>query len=224
MGRINTLGPERLQQLDVPELTAAAVHARLGDVHVVDLRPRSAFAAGHIPSSVGIELADDFGTWVGWLVPFNAPLVLVMDDDQDVHEAVVHLQRIGFDRIQGVLRGVSAWRDAGYDVSSYKLTDAPTFARAVKDGNARQVLDVRSPAEWEAGSLPGAQWRYVPELVDGVPGELAATQPVWVLCASGFRASIAAGLLQRHGYTPIVLANGGVADVLGALADPTGRE
>jgi hypothetical protein len=40
---------------------------------------------------------------------------------------------------------------------------------------------------------------------------------VWVLRASGFRASIAAGLLQRLGYQPVVLANGGVADVLGHL-------
>jgi len=60
--------------------------------------------------------------------------------------------------------------------------------------------------------------------VDGVPGELEATQPIWVLCASGFRASIAAGLLQRRDYTPIgLLANGGVADVLGALGNLTGR-
>jgi hydroxyacylglutathione hydrolase len=214
MGRMNTLGPEPLPEFRVPELTPEDVHARLGDVHVVDARPRSAFAAGHIPGSVGIELANDFGTWVGWLVPFNAPLALVLDDDQDLHEAVVQLERIGFDRIQGVLRGVAAWRVAGYDMSSYDVIDAPTFARAVADGSAGQILDVRSPAEWQTGSLPGAHWRYVPDLVEGVPSELDPTQPVWVLCASGFRASIAAGLLQRLGYTPIALANGGVADVL----------
>ena len=46
------------------------------------------------------------------------------------------------------------------------------------------------------------------------PIELRADKPVWVLCASGFRASIAASLLERHGYRAVVLAHGGVADVL----------
>ena len=215
MGPINTLGPTPLPEFNVRELTPEEVKARLADIHVVDVRARSAFAAGHIPGSLGIELADDFGTWVGWLVPFNAPIVLVLDDDQDRQEAVVQLERIGFDRVQGVLGGMAAWRQAGYSLSTYELVDALTFARAVADGSARQILDVRSPAEWQTGSLPGAHWRYVPDLVEGAPSDLEATQPVWLLCASGFRANIAAGLLQRHGYTPIVLATGGVGDVLG---------
>ena len=218
MGRINTLGPEPLPEFDVPELTPEDVHARLADVHVVDARPRSAFAAGHIPGSLGVELADDFGTWVGWLVPFNAPVVLVLDDDQDLREAVVQLERIGFDRVHGVLRGLRGWRAAGYAAATFEVTDAESFARAMVDGRARQVLDVRSPAEWGTGSVPGALWRYVPDLVESVPSELDPTQAVWVMCASGFRASIAAGLLQRRGYRPVVLAKGGVADILGHMS------
>jgi hydroxyacylglutathione hydrolase len=94
------------------------------------------------------------------------------------------------------------------------VVDAARFASAVADGSARQVLDVRSPAEWQTGSLAGAHWRYVPYLVDRAPTELDAAHTVWVVCASGFRASIAAGLLQRDGYMPVVLTEGGVGDVL----------
>lgn len=90
---------------------------------------------------------------------------------------------------------------------------ADAFAAAVSDGNAHQVLDVRSPAEWQTGSVPGAVWRYVPDLLESAPATLTPAEPVWVLCASGFRASIAAGLLQRVGYQPVVLADGGVDDV-----------
>jgi len=39
-----------------------------------------------------------------------------------------------------------------------------------------------------------------------------------VVCASGFRASIAAGLLERRGYRPVVLADGGVGDVVRHLS------
>ncbi len=218
MGPINTLGPEPLPDMDVPELTPESVHARLTEVQVVDARPRAAYAAGHIPGAFGVELADDFGTWVGWLLPFNAPIVLVLEADQDLAEAVVQLERIGFDRVQGVLRGLSGWQAAGYATATYGVVDAAEFASAVSDGSARQVLDVRSPAEWQTGSVPGAHWRYVPDLMLGVPSELTPDEPVWLLCASGFRASIAAGLLQRHGFTPIVLARGGVADVLARVA------
>jgi len=45
MARIDPLGPEPLPQFDV--------HARLADLHVVDVRLRSAFAVGHIPSKLG---------------------------------------------------------------------------------------------------------------------------------------------------------------------------
>jgi rhodanese-related sulfurtransferase len=54
----------------------------------------------------------------------------------------------------------------------------------------RQVLDVRSPGEWQAGSLPGALWRDVPDLAVGVPVELRSAEPVWVVCTSGYRAKV----------------------------------
>ena len=156
-------------------------------------------------------MADDFGTWIGWLLPFNAPIVLVLDPDQDLDEVIVQLDRIGFEQVRGVLRGVASWQAAGYPLATYETVDAARFAQAITDGSAEQVLDVRSPAEWETGSLAGAVWRYVPDLTIGAPAELRQNNPVWVVCASGFRASIAAGLLERLGFRPVVLADGGVA-------------
>jgi rhodanese-related sulfurtransferase len=144
--------------------------------------------------------------------------VLVLDFDQDLNEAVVQLEWIGFDRVRGVLRGLGQWQAAEYVTASYALVDAETFASAVASGDDGQVLDVRSPAEWHTGSAPGAHWRYLPDLVAGAPADMEADEPVWIVCASGFRASIAAGLLQRLGYRPVVLADGGVADVLSYLS------
>jgi glyoxylase-like metal-dependent hydrolase (beta-lactamase superfamily II)/rhodanese-related sulfurtransferase len=221
MGGINTLGPTPLPADRVPELEPAEVRSRAGDVHVVDARARASFASGHIPGALGVDLADDFGTWVGWLLPFNAPLVLVLDPERDLDEAVVQLARIGFDQVRGVLRGMQRWQAAGFAQSTYEVVNSDRFARAVADDATTQVLDVRSPSEWASGSVPGALWRYVPDLVDGVPEALDAARPVWLLCASGFRASVAAALIERRGYRPIVLANGGVADVLRRLPPST---
>ena len=49
------------------------------------------------------------------------------------------------------------------------------------------------------------------EDVDGVGG-----RPAWVICRTGACASIAVGLLARHGIEPVVVAEGGVPDVLAA--------
>jgi rhodanese-related sulfurtransferase len=217
MGPINTLGPRPLPTQSISELSPDQLHAQLENVLVVDARPRTAFASAHIPGSLGVELADDFGTWVGWLAPFDAPIALVLAGDQDLDEAVVQLQRIGFDHVRGVLRGMQRWLQAGYAAETHTQVSVEEFAAAVADGTARQVLDVRSPAEWQTGSVPGAQWRYVPDLLDGAPLAFNPSEPVWVVCASGFRANIAASLLQRLGYQPAVLTTGGVADLLGRI-------
>ncbi len=215
MGPINTLGPTPLPMQPIPELTPAEVAALGEDVHIVDGRPRAEFAAGHIPGAFGIELADDFGTWVGFILPFNVPIVLVLNPDQDLEEAMVQLARIGYEDVRGVLRGMAGWRQAGGRLASYERVDVERFARAVAGGEAAQVLDVRTPAEWQAGHLPGAIHHFVADLAGGVPAEPRADQPVWVACGTGYRATIAASLLQRAGYNRlVVLSPGGVPDVL----------
>ncbi len=79
------------------------------------------------------------------------------------------------------------------------------------------MLDVRSPAEWDDGHLPGSLHRYLPDLVAGASDEIKPDAEVRVVCASGYRASIAAGLLERAGVRPIVLPHGGVPDMLTEL-------
>jgi len=177
-----------------------------------------AFAGGHLPGAVGIELGDDFATWVGWLLPFDAPVVLVLDPDQDASEARVQLARIAFDHLRCVLRGVDGWRGEGRPLASFEVVDVAAFTHAMHSGAASQVLDVRSSAEWQSEHLVGSVYRYLPGLTAGPPTELQADQDVWVVCASGYRANIAGSLLQRAGYRPIVLLQGGVRDVLAALS------
>jgi glyoxylase-like metal-dependent hydrolase (beta-lactamase superfamily II)/rhodanese-related sulfurtransferase len=214
MGPTNLLGPTPLPDAVVPELVPLDVPPLGDDVWVLDGRPREAYAAGHLPGALGIELADDFGVWAGWLLPFNAPIVLVLEPAQDVREAVVQLGRIGFDRVRGVLRGVDGWRAAGLPLDVIQTVTTEEFAGAVKQGRARQVLDVRAPAEWEGGHLTGSVHRYVPDLVDGPPPGLDRSEPVWLACASGYRAMIAAGLLARAGFQPVTLVCGGIPDLL----------
>jgi hydroxyacylglutathione hydrolase len=71
----------------------------------------------------------------------------------------------------------------------------------------RKLLDVRTPAEWEAGAAPGAQWIPLP----GLPERIAEVPPgpLAVMCGSGYRSSIAASLLERAGRRDVVNVKGG---------------
>jgi glyoxylase-like metal-dependent hydrolase (beta-lactamase superfamily II)/rhodanese-related sulfurtransferase len=218
MGPINLLGPEPPPNRDVPYLTAEQVHALGSSAQVVDARPRADFASGHIPGSLGIELQNDFGVWVGWLVPFDSPIVLVLDPDQDADEAIVQLARIGFDHVAGIVKDLGEWQDT---LAGYPTVAVPDLFTGEPPPESRLLLDVRSPAEWEGGHVPGSIHRYVPDLIEGPGEDLDPTLPVTLICATGYRATIAAGLLERHGYRPVVVAKGGVADVL--RSRPSGR-
>lgn len=200
------MGPLNLRGLAQPSFDVPILEEIPAEVKVVDIRPIEEFAMAHLRGSLGIELRDDFGTWVGWVTEHNTPLVLVANPDQDVEEAVRQLARIGYDDVRGVVHGLVG------DVESYETVDTSSFADAVADG--AQVLDTRAPNEWDTGVIAGSTLSYVPDVAAEPPSGLDATQKVWMACGTGYRATIAASFMQQRGFQPVVLANAGVTDVL----------
>lgn len=169
---------------------------------VIDVRPRDKYAAGHIAGSLNIEWGSSFAPWVGWLVPFGTPVHLVLDALQDPVWAATELARIGYD-VTGANSDLS-----GFELVAGRTATADDAAKAVREG--RTVIDVRDPSEWAAGHVDGSVHRYVPDLRQEIPG----SDEVWLMCGSGFRASLAAGLVERAGRTPITVTTGGVSKVL----------
>ncbi|HZD24422.1 MAG TPA: rhodanese-like domain-containing protein, partial [Acidimicrobiia bacterium] len=176
-------------------------------------RPREVYAAGHLPGSLGVEVQPSFGTWIGWLTEHNSPLVLVLDEIQDSEEPLRQLARIGYDRVTGILRPDERFTE------TYRVVDAGEVAAAAERGE--QILDVRSPEEWESGTIPGSVLSYVPDLATETPPVLATDQPLWLVCETGYRATIAASIVQARGFVPMVLAEGGATDVLAKTSNRT---
>jgi hydroxyacylglutathione hydrolase len=207
------MGPINLRGLGEPDLSVPLLEEIPDDVTVIDARPRHEFAAGHIPGAVGVELRDSFGTWVGWLTEHNTPLVLVLDEEQDAEEAIRQLIRIGYDDIRGVLPNPTEGLEA------FRIADRDQYVEAARSG--AQLLDVRAPNEWDRGIVEGSVLSYLPDLAGDTPTGLDSSQPVWVACSSGYRATTAAGILQDRGFEPVVLIDGGAPDVLESISETT---
>jgi rhodanese-related sulfurtransferase len=205
----------RLPQVEAlaPEVVAERA---AGGVWVIDARDRSAFAAAHVPGALNIELDSSFGTYVGWITPFDSPLVLVLPEParEAVVEAVTQLVRIGYERVQGYVDGgLEAWQASGRPTRSYPTAGVDDLCHAYLEGRPMQVLDVRQPVEWETGRVPGSLHIHLGELPARL-GEVPRHTEVWTACASGHRAAIAASLLDRAGIPVRLVARGGVPEWL----------
>ena len=197
MGPANRRGPRAASLARPAQADPAELRRRIAAGEwVVDLRERKAFARAHLTGTVSVELGDPFGTYLGWILPWGAPVTLIGDRPEQVIEAQLQLTRIGIDRIAAAATGPAEELASGGRMSSYRVTDFGALA-AEWGRPGLVVLDVRRPDEWRAGHLAGAVhipfWELAQRAAEVPAGE------VWVHCASGFRASIGASVLERAG-------------------------
>lgn len=216
MAPINRAGPMVLGRPAVPPLLDSAAFARIiaAGAHLVDGRPRAEFAVGHLPGSLNIELDDSFASYVGWFVPFRAPIVLVLPEPlaAALDEAVVQLFRIGYDRVAGGLAGgVEAWAGSGGTLDGFPTTTIAALHDQAVAGVNGYALDVRDPQEWRDGVVPGAIQIPLGELGDKL-ASIPRDDPVTVFCHSGKRAGIAASLLDAAGVDVRLIDKGGAHD------------
>ena len=197
----------------VTKLSADAVAASIdAGAAVVDVRIGRDYDRAHIPGSYSIGLEGPWSAWVGWLVPRGRQVVLAGGSDAQHREAHRQLYRIGFDTVMGALDGgMDAWRASGRELSSFETVDVEDMAAWILSAEPMTVVDARDEHEWAGGHVPGAVHMYVPDVPyrsDEIPREA----PVAVHCASGYRAGIAASLLEQAGLKRIVHVNGPYSD------------
>jgi hydroxyacylglutathione hydrolase len=214
MAPANRAGPAVLGGLpNLQALSAADVDrlARSG-AWILDTRDRWSFAAAHLPGSINVELDDTFASFVGWVVPFAAPIVLVVpeDDASQAHQARTQLLRIGYDQVDGYLDGgVEAWRSTGRPTRSYPVADIDDLRRADASDAPPLVLDVRQPGEWAQGVMPGSLRLFIGDLPAAID-QLPKDREIWTICRGGHRAAIAASLLDLTGRQVRLVAHEGV--------------
>jgi hydroxyacylglutathione hydrolase len=202
MKKVNAQGPEVLDGLPAVEwLGPAAFRRRLaaGDVQLIDNRTMLGFGGGHIPGAWNLGPRPELSLWAGWMLDPEKPVALVLPRDEDLPEVLHQFLRVGFTRFAGCLKGgMEAWVTAGLPVEGLAQVPARELNKLLPSRDV-QLLDVRTPPEWDAGHLPGARYLFLGELPEKLK-DLNPDRPVVVYCASGYRSSLAASLLQANGF------------------------
>lgn len=196
-----------------PKLSVSEVGRLMGEgAAVVDVRRGRHYDRGHIPGSYSVGLDGPFSAWVGWLIPRGRPIVLAGGTDAQHLSAQRDLWRIGFDSVVGALDGgMDAWQSSGRALSTFETVDVEDMAEWILSAEPMTVVDTRDEHEWASGHVPGAVHIYVPDVSYRAP-EIPREAPVAVHCASGYRAGIAASLLEQAGLTQIRHVHGPYSD------------
>ena len=171
---------------------------------VVDLRARTAFATGHLAGTVNIGLDGSFVTYLGWLIPWGAPVTLLGQSPEQVAAAQRDMVHIGIDRPAAAATGTPADWSLGGRPAQLRTGSFVDLRVAMRDTPAPVVLDVRRHDERRGSYLLGSVHIPLHELSQRL-GEVPAGREVWVHCAAGYRAAIAASILARAGITVVLV-------------------
>jgi len=203
MKKVNAEGPRVIGNLSrvptlPPKAFKEAIEKKAGIL--VDVRNMLAFGGGHVAGALNIGGTPILSIWAGWMLDPQEPILLVLEDDDDLERIVRLFVRTGYTKFGGYLiGGMKAWDAAGFplerigQMSVHELNERKS---------SLQVVDVRSPGEWKKGHVPGARHIFLPELGKRM-SELDRNKPTAVYCGSGYRASIATSILKTQGFNEL---------------------
>ncbi|MFD9038414.1 rhodanese-like domain-containing protein [Streptomyces bottropensis] len=208
MGPANAAGPAPVDLTPPRRADAAEIASRLAAGEwVVDLRSRMAFAEGHVAGSFNFEGEGKLATYLAWLIPWGKPVTLLSDTPEQIAGAQRELARVGIDRPAAAAIGDPVgWIREGERLASFPRARFADLAQVRERGNDVVVLDVRRDSERAGGSIDGSVHIPIHELhgrIDEVPDGV-----VWVHCAGGMRAAIAASLLDATGRDVVAVDDG----------------
>lgn len=204
---MNREGPPPVSWDAVPgQAKADESLTKASDQWLVDLRDARTYAEGHVPGSINIGVRGRFESWVGTMVPWKAPMVLI-GSPAEIKEAVFRLHRVAY---SGSVLPFENWTKANLPLAKSGTIKPAELYTQMQEGTAPIIVDVRMPAEWMAmriGTVVNLPINHLPEL----SSKLDPNLPVVAVCNSAYRSSLAAGILQRKGFKHVSSLEGGSA-------------
>jgi hydroxyacylglutathione hydrolase len=169
---------------------------------VIDASAPAAFGGAHIKGSYSIWV-EGLTVFAGWVLHYDKPILLVLEDQSHLEKAVRYLIRAGHDQIAGYLKnGIAGWYNAGLPAERLQLLTVHELKARIDRGDQLTVLDVRGQDEWDAGHIENAQHIYVGHLRERQL-DIPKDRPVIVICNVGHRAGLGASMLLRQGWREV---------------------
>jgi hydroxyacylglutathione hydrolase len=175
---------------------------------IVDIRSPTSFAGGHIPGSISIW-RDGLPSFIGYFLNFEDPIILIDDFNLDLDLVMRHFVRLGYDNITGYLAGgFPSWFKQGQRMETTGSWSPHDLAEHLDDPSLF-ILDVRDINHRERdGSIEGSHHIYIGNLEENVR-DVPRDRHVVVHCDAGFKGSLGASILQKHGYRHVTNVLGG---------------
>ena len=211
MEQYNLVGPPLLNQTPkVEPMTPSEFLCETGNgAIIVDTRRPYSFCGAHIRNSYSVWM-EGLPSFAGWVLPYDQPLVLVVDESSQINTCMNYLIRLGYDRIKGYLKnGMEEWYARGFPIETLAVLSVRDLQTQL-NSSAVTVLNVRSRDEWNFGHIAGAVHIYTGRIKEHMK-EIPSDKPVAVICSVGNRASLAASILLRNGFARVFNVIGGMS-------------
>ena len=169
--------------------------------HLIDIREPMAYASGHLPGSMSLPV-NMLPAFAGWFIEEGQSLALIASDEKQLATAMEHLVRIAFDNVIGGYVGVVPAAVKGEQVQQTPMIDTTEVESRLNNAQNWTLLDVRDIDERNINAIEGSQHIYVGHLNERWH-ELDQSRHYTLMCASGARATIAAGWLSSRGFEHI---------------------
>ena len=216
MEECNLEGPKLLLKLpNPPALSPVQFQKRIEQgAQVVDARMPSAFGGSHINGSYSIWM-EGLPGYAGWFLSYDKPILLVLENRNQLETTTAYLIRLGYDQIEGYLCageeacGLESWYTAALPVEHLGLFSVQELKERLDSRDDLIVLDVRTDKEWSEGHIEGALHVYVGHLeerLDIIPDDTTLA----VICSVGNRGSLASSILRRSGCREVFNVLGGM--------------
>jgi hydroxyacylglutathione hydrolase len=210
--QINLEGPVLIDELPEPIgfLPEAVQKMQRGGHLLLDTRPSAQYGTGHILGSLNIGLGGQFASWAGSLIRPDIPLLIVAEDFDNVRESRTRLARVGLEKVTGYLKdGVLTWHQAGLPLSTTEQISVEELRHRIDEKSVDTIIDVRRPLEWNGGHIDEAIHMPLNHLAESALS-LNRDSKLAVVCAGGYRSSIACSVLEQLGFRNISNVVGGM--------------
>lgn len=209
---MNRIGPKPLGNVEKRPLRIeeSIPHFQNG-AGLLDTRSKPDFVRAHIPGAIHIRADSQLSNRVGFVLPVDVPVILLLEDPAVYEQVVYSLARVGYENVIGYLaESLETWEKMGLPLTAGDIQDIEPkqLHEMLQTDEKPVVVDVREPWEYKKGHVPGARLIPLGQLPERW-NELDPKLPVVVICATGNRSQSAAALLGQQGFETIYNVLGG---------------